>query len=321
MKARQPQKKKGKRKRRDLKIPLAELEPIPDVGDGIDLIRTRPSSKGSKFPKTTRIAPPEEDNSEIDDDYTRGYDENAFEDDEGQMQEEAGEAGEAAEEPEEPAETWLPLPVETAPIRTLLDPDNVMGIAEPPTKCFGCCYQSVGSAKGQTHVLMSDQQWLDLTKMMGEYMSGGMPIDTAAIQVSNYYRLLRDQCNAQRQPGEIPLPDWNPATIVEHIVSHMNDEGVWAIERLEETKLMSRMILKSLAFVQNQQTGEVRMESAAITAYEKLFKMQVHLQKHLRAAKDDSDSILSLSSLHTKIKTQGRAMFRKQGARPRAYGD
>lgn len=222
-----------------------------------------------------------------------------------------------------PAE-WQPIPIPGPEARmrqaARLHPELIPTEPLPPWRCFGCRYQSMGGdmlGRAQTaaaeHAAISEQQWLDLDKLMGSLVAGGNPEDAAAMDVHAYYERLRTRVNgSQRLPGEEELPIWDPMTILYHWTEHLNDPTVWWNDKLRETKEICKMLRTSGLAKQHVATREVEFSVPGLRAYKQMFDIQHMLMKMLpaEAGVGSARSPLSMVDMGARIKVRGRHMYR-----------
>lgn len=224
-----------------------------------------------------------------------------------------GEEGEGVAQEEGPR--FEPYPIETAMSRAQAAEED-MGTALPPWQCFGCMYQSTGGDSGASHAKLGDHQYEDLNDMIEKCLVNGTPIEATAKMVAEYYASLRDTCNAAARPGDIPLPPWNAATILEHIRYHLKDPDIWRIEKLEELQRITDRIVKETYFRREVATGQALIDPVSANAYKELLKCQIQLYGAHEKKQRMEKRYKKAAEMGARIKARGRQMYETGAQRP-----
>lgn len=143
-------------------------------------------------------------------------------------------------------------------------------LGEPPDRasCFGCVYL------GDDDALLPSEE-LKRLKEMARQTIGRIDLITLAEAMHDYYeRNVRQPI--QRQ-GHV-LPQWPASQILEHIRHHNQDPLVQQVVLLAETQEL-RTELLDRCFEVSSKTGKTRPNKHNIECYEKIVKLQLHIQK------------------------------------------
>ena len=135
-------------------------------------------------------------------------------------------------------------------------------------ECFGCVYFGEGDT-----TLVSD----DVAKLeqMARESFGRTDLVTLARAMHDFYE---SKIRRAVSHDERPLPPWSPAHILEHLRHHNQDPLVQQVVLLAEVQELRTSALDH-CFEQSKKNGRVRINKAGIEAYERLTKLQLHIQK------------------------------------------
>lgn len=176
------------------------------------------------------------------------------------------EAEEGEEEEKEDPEVFEPRPLKTRKMER-----DRLGEPGDRADCFGCVY----FGEKET-TLPSD----DITRLieMARQSIGRVDLVSLAEGMASYYSKMRRRINADLHHGEKPLPKWGAAQILEHLRMHHNDPLVQQVVGLNEIQEMRNEVLDH-CFEKSNKTGRVRPNKHNIECYERLTKLQWHVQK------------------------------------------
>jgi hypothetical protein len=177
---------------------------------------------------------------------------------------EAAEGGED-EEQEEP-EIFEPRPLKTRKLEM-----DRLGQPGCRADCFGCVY----FGEKETTLPVDD-----ITRLieMARQSIGRVDMVALAEGMASYYAKMRQRINSELHPGEKPLPPWRAAQILEHLRMHHNDPMVQQVVSLNEIQEMRNEVADH-CFERSNKTGRVRPNKHNIECYERLTKLQWHVQK------------------------------------------
>ena len=147
-------------------------------------------------------------------------------------------------------------------------------LGEPPERatCFGCVYL------GDDETLLASEH-LRRLKEMARQSVGRIDMVTLAEAMHDYYEhKIRVPINAQRAQGERALPPWPASQILDHIRNHNQDPLVQQVVLLAEVQEL-RTDMLDCCFEVSSKTGKARPNKHNIESYEKLVKLQLHIQK------------------------------------------
>jgi hypothetical protein len=172
---------------------------------------------------------------------------------------------------EEP-EVFVPRPVKSRRIEREMfggeDDENNNNV-----QCFGCEY--LDDYNKRTTIPTDDIEHL---RSMGRECFGRMQTAILARGMSHFYeKFIRAKINANLQPGEDALPPWKEAKVLEHLRYHHQDPQVKLVVLLEETEEL-RTELYDRCLEESTKTGRVRANSRVINDYDKVVKLQLHIQ-------------------------------------------
>jgi len=159
---------------------------------------------------------------------------------------------------------------EARPLKTRKRQRKELGKPGKRSTCFLCAY--IGE---RDTMLPSD----DVTKIveMLRLNTGRMDPAVLANQIAEFYAKLRARVNHQLQPGEVPLPHMNAATVLEHIRSHHQDPEVKIVTMLESLQEL-RETLMDTVLEQNKKTKHIRGNLSQISALERVIKLELLVQ-------------------------------------------
>lgn len=95
-----------------------------------------------------------------------------------------------------------------------------LGPPGPRHKCFGCKY--VGQNRAAK---IPDSRLQEVFQLMTEGIGVSWP-SALAVEVGALYAKLQKEINSTRLPHEDPLPDWTPASILDHWYNHTLDPEI-----------------------------------------------------------------------------------------------
>lgn len=155
---------------------------------------------------------------------------------------------------------------------------RLLGKPGPRSECFGCVYF------GEKETCVPRESINCLLKMAREAF-GRIDLITLAKGMAEYYEEeIRRKVNARLDPGARPLPFWGKAQILEHLRHHHQDPLVQQVVLLAEIQELRTNMLDCCIEVsskRDRQSGKKRKRpnKTAVDAYEKLVKLQLHVQK------------------------------------------
>lgn len=151
---------------------------------------------------------------------------------------------------------------------------EIARLGEPPERasCFGCVYF------GENETILPSEELRHLVEMSRQSI-GRVDMLTLAEAMEDYYeRHIRAPINARLRAGERPLPRWPASQILEHIRHHNQDPLVQQVVLLAETQELRTDLLER-CFEVSSKTGKTRPNKNNIDCYEKIVKLQLHIQK------------------------------------------
>ncbi len=138
--------------------------------------------------------------------------------------------------------------------------------------CFGCVY----FGENDTTLLAEDIKRLE---QMAKQSFGRIDLIALAEEMANYYeKVIRKNVAETLQDGEKPLQPWPASQILEHLRHHNQDPLVQQVVLLAETQELRATVLDCCLEVSSK-TGQIRPNKHNIDCYEKLTKLQLHIQK------------------------------------------
>ena len=154
---------------------------------------------------------------------------------------------------------------------TRLEEKQELGEPDNRSVCFGCVY--IGERE-QTAIPYKDV--MDLIEMGRAAVGRCHPV-TLAKDMAERYARIRQKCNRNLLPGETPLPEWKPATILDHIRNHNQDPETQMWVSLCEIQELKQAALEGAVEV-HPATKRKRVNDKQIAAYERLTKLQYFVQ-------------------------------------------
>lgn len=124
-------------------------------------------------------------------------------------------------------------------------------LGEPKDRagCFGCCYVGEHDSGAVAY-----EDIMALLNMVRKSIARSDPINLA-LHIAEKYKQIQDDVNSHLQPGENPLPDWDAATILEHLRSHNTDPELQLWIRISEMQELAQIALHA-SVVYDPDTGE-----------------------------------------------------------------
>lgn len=167
----------------------------------------------------------------------------------------------------EEKETFIPQPLKSRKLEL-----EKLGLPGCRSGCFGCVY----FGEADTTLVAEDIRRLE---KMAKDSFGRIDLITLAEEMEKYYEnVIRKNVLATLQPGERPLKPWPASQILEHIRHHNQDPTVQQVVLLAETMELRASVLDCCMEISTK-TGQLRPNKQSIDAYEKLTKLQLHIQK------------------------------------------
>lgn len=164
-------------------------------------------------------------------------------------------------------ETFEPRPLKSRRI-------EIETLGEPASRaqCFGCVYFG---EKDTTIPLDALEKLIEMARQS----IGRIDMICLAQGMEDFYeKNIRQKINAYLLPGQRPLPEWKAAQILDHIRNHNQDPLVQQVVVLAETQEL-RSALFDCCFEVSSKTGKVRPNKHAIESYDRIVKLQLHIQK------------------------------------------
>lgn len=138
--------------------------------------------------------------------------------------------------------------------------------------CFGCV--NFGE-KDRTYM----RKDVIILEDMARESFGRVDLITLAEEMANYYeKVVRRNVNQNLGEGKVPLGPWSAACILEHLRHHHQDPTIAQVVLLAETQELRASVLDCCLEVSSK-TGQIRPNKHNIDCYEKLTKLQLHIQK------------------------------------------
>jgi hypothetical protein len=149
-------------------------------------------------------------------------------------------------------------------------------LGEPPERasCFGCVY----FGENENDAVLPSDEIRHLIEMSRQSI-GRVDMLTLAEAMADYFEEhIRKPCNRRLRPNEKPLRPWPASQILEHIRHHNQDPLVQQVVLLAEIQELRTDLLERCFEVSNK-TGNVRANKHNVDCYEKMVKLQLHVQK------------------------------------------
>lgn len=176
-----------------------------------------------------------------------------------------------------------------------------LGAAKERAHCFGCIY--VGE---QDSGAVAFEDIMALLNMIRRSIARTDPINLA-IHLAERYKMIQDDVNDNLQPGETPLPDWDAATILEHLRSHNTDPELQLWMRISELQELAQIALNA--------SVTVDPDTGAHSIDEKQCKMYVEICKTLESFRksDPSKHVFYSAGDHLDMKAASQGPIATQG--------
>lgn len=158
-----------------------------------------------------------------------------------------------------------------------------LGQSNSRVQCFGCIYTGESDAGAIAY-----EDIVALMNIIRESIARTDPLNLA-IHVAHRYARIQEEVNNNLPPGRMPLPDWNAASVLDHIRNHNTDSELQTWLRMSEMQELAQTALHSAV--------EIDMTTGAKSLNEKQTKLYIELVKAMK--------MLSKSDLSTEIYYSG----------------
>ncbi len=148
---------------------------------------------------------------------------------------------------------------------------SIMGTPCAPTECFAC-----GWDVGSFSVQLANEEIVALDTFIAQQM-GNRNRDSRCIIISRHYEAMRARVNASLGPRQRPLPPWNPASVREHMRSHIVDPVGITEELILGNAALIRKTMNSALLKQHSTTGERFLNSRHAAAMDKATERLIKL--------------------------------------------
>lgn len=133
------------------------------------------------------------------------------------------------------------------------------GQADAREHCWACEHATDGDPA------VNGERLAELTNLVRNNI-GFMPLHALTREVSAYFeRYIRGPINANLAPGERPVREWRPATILEHFRDHIKEPSMMLVARLEQVRQMISTVGEHQLY-RRQSAGAAAAAAAAVPA-------------------------------------------------------
>lgn len=155
---------------------------------------------------------------------------------------------------------------------------NELGFPSSRANCFGCVFIGESDAGAI--------QYEEITGLMNMIRKtiARTDIINLAKYVSKAYTKIKRDINNNLLLHEAPLPDWSPASVLDHIRHHNTDPEIQAWIRLTELQELIQIGLQS-SVEKDEITGDVRLEEKQTKLTMELMKLHESIAKSNPAKK------------------------------------
>jgi len=178
---------------------------------------------------------------------------------------------------------------------------NELGTPDNRSGCFGCVY--IGE---RDSAAIPYEDVMILIDMIRKSIARTDPINLS-IHIARKYEQLRCEINSSLMPGEVPLPEWNAATILDHIRNHNTDPEIQTWVRLAELQELAQIALHA-SVERDPETGQKRINEKQCKMYMELVKAMESLAKS-----DPSKKVFFSGGAHIDMKVGAQGMIAISG--------
>lgn len=177
---------------------------------------------------------------------------------------------------------------------------NELGEPQPRDECFACSF--VGERD------MGAVPYEDVMKFIDQMRKcrTSSKLKTLAIDIAEQYTLFQKAVNDTLLPGERPLPDWKPATILDHIRHHVNDAEMMLTNVIEDVHELYTKALHCV--IERNQYGEERVNDKALKSFTEIAKLKISIYKT-----DPSKLLFYSGGAHVDMKIANNGGFSSSG--------
>lgn len=143
---------------------------------------------------------------------------------------------------------------EPVPFPDLDEENEELGNPQRKTICFGCRY--VGEANSPA---LQHEELKHIFDIWKEGIGRTCTI-ALSLEISELFNAFRAKVNSSRQRGTDLLPEWKPATILEHFKDHNTDPQMQRWIQVDRLQKIQRLIEKESMVLVNRRTGKRRID-------------------------------------------------------------
>jgi len=149
--------------------------------------------------------------------------------------------------------------------------EETLGVAGCRSTCFGCVYVGERTGAAIPHG--------DLRKLieMSRQSIGRTDLIVLCKAMAEFYERFRRKVNRHLLAGERRLPRWPAAMILDHIRYHNQDPEIQQVVLLAEIQELRGAVFNA-CLEESTVTGQVRGNKEQVGIYERLSKLQLHVQ-------------------------------------------
>ncbi len=153
-----------------------------------------------------------------------------------------------------------------------------LGPPDQHVECFGCAYLGENDTG-----LISFDEIKSLIIMIRKSISKTRITDLVK-HVETKYDQIRTEINSSLMEGEVALPEWKAALILDHLRNHNVDAEMQHWHRMVELQELAQIAL-SASVIRNDETGEVKIDPIQSKMYIEFVKQMETLSKSDPATK------------------------------------
>lgn len=151
--------------------------------------------------------------------------------------------------------------------------EQELGDPQPRVECFACSFGEFGEAEA-----MAYGDFVKLRRMLETGVSRVAPVNLVQA-IARRYAKIRDKVNSKfLRVGKRPLPEWNEATILEHLRYHNVEPKLQTWLQIDELQEI-RKVAANACIVRNSDTGELYVDEKQFKIYAETIKLSETLYK------------------------------------------